>query len=123
MADEIAKAQAARPGGDTIFGKIIRKEIPAKIIYEDDQNGEFNSALLHLVRITCSNQHIIKDLDSVLALDCGDKQLKHHREEKKEAGNEPAGATEELRLRNMLYTQHCLKARDLDGTVVLVGTS
>ena len=39
MADEIAKAQAARPGGDTIFGKIIRKEIPAKIIYEDDQVG------------------------------------------------------------------------------------
>ncbi|VCW51498.1 unnamed protein product, partial [Gulo gulo] len=37
MADEIAKAQAARPGGDTIFGKIIRKEIPAKIIFEDDQ--------------------------------------------------------------------------------------
>ncbi len=23
--------------GDTIFGKIIRKEIPAKIIFEDDQ--------------------------------------------------------------------------------------
>uniref|UniRef100_A0A2K6CCF0 HIT domain-containing protein n=1 Tax=Macaca nemestrina TaxID=9545 RepID=A0A2K6CCF0_MACNE len=37
MADEIAKAQVARPGGDTIFGKIIRKEIPAKIIFEDDQ--------------------------------------------------------------------------------------
>ncbi|PKU41596.1 protein kinase c inhibitor aswz variant 5 [Limosa lapponica baueri] len=37
MADEISKAQAARPGGDTIFGKIIRKEIPANIIYEDDQ--------------------------------------------------------------------------------------
>ena len=37
MADEIAKAQVARPGGDTIFGKIIRREIPAKIIYEDDQ--------------------------------------------------------------------------------------
>ncbi|KAB0377179.1 hypothetical protein FD755_011623 [Muntiacus reevesi] len=37
MADEIAKAQVARPGGDTIFGKIIRKEIPAKIFYEDDQ--------------------------------------------------------------------------------------
>lgn len=37
MADEVAKAQVARPGGDTIFGKIIRKEIPAKIIYEDDQ--------------------------------------------------------------------------------------
>ena len=37
MADEIAKAQVARPGGDMIFRKIIRKEIPAKIIYEDDQ--------------------------------------------------------------------------------------
>ncbi|XP_035582744.1 histidine triad nucleotide-binding protein 1-like [Zalophus californianus] len=36
-ADEIAKAQAARPGGNTIFGKIIRKEIPAKIIFEGDQ--------------------------------------------------------------------------------------
>ena len=31
------KAQAAWPGGGTIFGKIIRKEIPAKIIFEDDQ--------------------------------------------------------------------------------------
>ncbi|XP_075034845.1 adenosine 5'-monophosphoramidase HINT1 [Mixophyes fleayi] len=37
MADEISKAQTARAGGDTIFGKIIRKEIPANIIYEDDQ--------------------------------------------------------------------------------------
>ncbi|CAM2114406.1 adenosine 5'-monophosphoramidase HINT1 [Caretta caretta] len=37
MADEIRKAQAARPGGETIFGKIIRKEIPAKIIFEDER--------------------------------------------------------------------------------------
>ncbi|CAM5155052.1 unnamed protein product [Natator depressus] len=37
MAEEIRKAQAARPGGETIFGKIIRKEIPAKIIFEDEQ--------------------------------------------------------------------------------------
>ncbi|XP_038967473.1 adenosine 5'-monophosphoramidase HINT1-like [Rattus norvegicus] len=37
MADEIAKAQVAQPGGDTIFGKIIRKEILAKIIFEDDR--------------------------------------------------------------------------------------
>ena len=28
--------------GDTIFGKIIRKEIPATIIYEDDQCLAFN---------------------------------------------------------------------------------
>jgi len=37
MADEIQKAQAARPGGDTIFGRILRKEIPCNFIYEDDQ--------------------------------------------------------------------------------------
>ncbi|KAK9541336.1 hypothetical protein VZT92_001389 [Zoarces viviparus] len=35
MADEMAKAQAAQPGGDTIFGKIIRKEIPVELLYED----------------------------------------------------------------------------------------
>ncbi|XP_042289154.1 histidine triad nucleotide-binding protein 1 [Thunnus albacares] len=37
MADETAKAQVAKPGGDTIFGKITRKEIPVNFIYEDDQ--------------------------------------------------------------------------------------
>lgn len=37
MADEIAKAQAAGPGGDTIFGKVIGKEMPAKIASEDAQ--------------------------------------------------------------------------------------
>ncbi|KAL5247319.1 hypothetical protein ACHWQZ_G019258 [Mnemiopsis leidyi] len=37
MSDEAAKAQNAQPGGDTIFGKIIRKEIPANILYEDEQ--------------------------------------------------------------------------------------
>lgn len=37
MSDEERAAAAANPGGDTIFGKIVRKEIPAKIIYEDDQ--------------------------------------------------------------------------------------
>ncbi|KAH7727613.1 CRE-HINT-1 protein [Aphelenchoides avenae] len=37
MASEVEKAQAAGPGAqDTIFGKIIRKEIPSKIIFEDD---------------------------------------------------------------------------------------
>ena len=36
MSDEQAKAQTAQPGGDTIFGKIIRKEIPSDILYEDD---------------------------------------------------------------------------------------
>uniref|UniRef100_A0A4W5L4K1 Uncharacterized protein n=1 Tax=Hucho hucho TaxID=62062 RepID=A0A4W5L4K1_9TELE len=32
----IAKTQVAQHGRDTIFGKIIRKEIPAKILFEDD---------------------------------------------------------------------------------------
>uniref|UniRef100_A0A914YF52 HIT domain-containing protein n=1 Tax=Panagrolaimus superbus TaxID=310955 RepID=A0A914YF52_9BILA len=36
MASEVDKAQTATSGEDTIFGKIIRKEIPAKIIFEDE---------------------------------------------------------------------------------------
>lgn len=36
MADEVQLAQSAQAGGDTIFGKILRKEIPCKFIYEDD---------------------------------------------------------------------------------------
>ncbi|XP_014474288.1 PREDICTED: histidine triad nucleotide-binding protein 1 [Dinoponera quadriceps] len=42
MASEVEKAQSAAPGGDTIFGKILRKEIPCKFIYEDDQCVAFN---------------------------------------------------------------------------------
>lgn len=42
MADETAKAQTAKAGGDTIFGKIIRKEIPTTLIFEDDQCVAFN---------------------------------------------------------------------------------
>ncbi|KAM3605721.1 uncharacterized protein V6R79_003615 [Siganus canaliculatus] len=42
MADETVKAQAAKPGGDTIFGKIIRKEIPATLIHEDEQCVAFS---------------------------------------------------------------------------------
>jgi histidine triad (HIT) family protein len=39
MTSEVEKANLADPAKqeDTIFGKIIRKEIPAKIIYEDEQ--------------------------------------------------------------------------------------
>lgn len=36
MGDEVQLAQSAQAGGDTIFGKILRKEIPCKFIYEDD---------------------------------------------------------------------------------------
>ncbi|XP_066967456.1 adenosine 5'-monophosphoramidase HINT1 [Macrobrachium rosenbergii] len=39
---EVDKAQTASPGGDTIFGKILRGEIPTKFIHEDDQCVAFN---------------------------------------------------------------------------------
>ncbi|XP_012261768.1 adenosine 5'-monophosphoramidase HINT1 [Athalia rosae] len=42
MASEVEKARTAVPGGDTIFGKILRKEIPCKFIYEDDQCVAFH---------------------------------------------------------------------------------
>eukprot|EP00729_Bicosta_minor_P016122 gene16122-30505_t len=42
MSSEVKKAAAAQPGGDTIFGKIIRKEIPADIVYEDEKCIAFN---------------------------------------------------------------------------------
>eukprot|EP01065_Artemidia_motanka_P025518 TRINITY_DN3050_c0_g1_i1.p1 TRINITY_DN3050_c0_g1~~TRINITY_DN3050_c0_g1_i1.p1 ORF type:complete len:146 (+),score=58.23 TRINITY_DN3050_c0_g1_i1:61-438(+) len=34
---EAEKAQTAAPGGDTVFGKIIRGEIPAQPVYRDDK--------------------------------------------------------------------------------------
>lgn len=37
MSDEEIKAQSAVPTEDTIFGKILRKEIPCDFIYEDDK--------------------------------------------------------------------------------------
>ncbi|CRK90393.1 CLUMA_CG004029, isoform A [Clunio marinus] len=40
--DEVQKAQQAQPGGDTIFGKILRGEIPCKFIYEDDECVAFH---------------------------------------------------------------------------------
>merc|ERR1712055_1049604 len=44
MSNEVDKAQAAAPENpeNTIFAKIVRKEIPADIIYEDDQCLAFN---------------------------------------------------------------------------------
>ena len=36
MSEEQLKAESAKPEGETIFDKIIRKEISADIIYEDE---------------------------------------------------------------------------------------
>lgn len=35
--DEVAKAQTASAGGETIFGKMLKGQIPCKFIYEDDK--------------------------------------------------------------------------------------
>lgn len=35
-ASEVQLAQNAQAGGDTIFGKILRREIPCNFIYEDN---------------------------------------------------------------------------------------
>lgn len=37
MSNEVEKAQESQPGGDTIFGKIIRGEIPTDFLYKDDK--------------------------------------------------------------------------------------
>ena len=35
--NESVLAQTAKPGGDTVFAKILRKEIPTEFVYEDDK--------------------------------------------------------------------------------------
>uniref|UniRef100_A0A1W7RAD6 HIT domain-containing protein n=1 Tax=Hadrurus spadix TaxID=141984 RepID=A0A1W7RAD6_9SCOR len=42
MATEVERAQLAMRTGDTVFGKILRKEIPCKFIYEDDMCVAFH---------------------------------------------------------------------------------
>ncbi|KAH8374274.1 hypothetical protein KR200_000720, partial [Drosophila serrata] len=42
MASEVEKAQSAAASEDTIFGKILRKEIPCKFIHEDDKCVAFH---------------------------------------------------------------------------------
>ena len=42
MSDEVAKAQVSSAGNDTIFGKILRKEIPCDFIYEDEKCVAFH---------------------------------------------------------------------------------
>lgn len=55
MADEVQLAQAAQSGGDTIFGKILRKEIPCNYIYEDN-----------LVRTVIYLAHFLYNLNFVI---------------------------------------------------------
>ena len=48
MASEVEKAQAATgKDSDTIFGKILRGEIPCKFIYEDEQVEIFITIIMN----------------------------------------------------------------------------
>jgi len=63
---EVDKARVAtKCGGDTIFGKIIRKEIPAEIVYEDEQSMAFKDvnpqAPTHLLVIPKDPLSMIQD--------------------------------------------------------------
>ncbi|XP_072570885.1 adenosine 5'-monophosphoramidase HINT1 [Paramormyrops kingsleyae] len=88
MADEIAKAQTAKPGGDTIFGKIIRKEISANVFYEDDQCIAFHDIapqapvhflvvpkkpISHLSKAEAEDAALLGHL-MIVAKDCAEKQ-------------------------------------------------
>ncbi len=42
MSSETAKAQAAKPTEDTIFGKIARKEMKVDLLHDDDQCVAFH---------------------------------------------------------------------------------
>ncbi|KAG8042289.1 hypothetical protein G9C98_004923 [Cotesia typhae] len=50
MASEVERAQSAAPSEDTIFGKILRKEIPCKFIYEDDKDELLLGHLMNVAR-------------------------------------------------------------------------
>lgn len=74
--DEVAKAQTAKPGGDTIFGKILRKEIPCKFIHEDEQCVAF-----HDVSPQAPTHFLVipkKPIETLDAVDDADEQLLGH---------------------------------------------
>ena len=53
MAAEVEAAREARVGGDTIFGKIVRGEIPCSFIYQDDQVRENTNYMRRKLYIIC----------------------------------------------------------------------
>ncbi|CAK1548810.1 unnamed protein product [Leptosia nina] len=76
MAGEVELAKSAAPGGDTIFGKILRKEIPAKFVYEDDECAAFHDvnpqAPTHILVIPR------KPIPQLSQAEDGDEQLLGH---------------------------------------------
>ncbi|XP_059168412.1 adenosine 5'-monophosphoramidase HINT1-like [Physella acuta] len=76
MASEVELAQSAQPGGDTIFGKIIRGEKKHIFLYEDEQCVAFKDiapqAQVHVLVVP--KKQIVKLLD---AQDSDDQLLGH----------------------------------------------
>ncbi|KYM80933.1 Histidine triad nucleotide-binding protein 1 [Atta colombica] len=73
MATEVEKAQTAVPKDDTIFGKILRKEIPCNFIYEDsqcvafdDKNAQAPVHFLVIPRKPISQLSKVQDEDELL---------------------------------------------------------
>jgi len=74
--DEVEKSKLAHPQGDTIFGKIVRGEIPAKFVYEDDKCVAINDlnpqAPIHVLVIPS------KPISQLSKSDDGDELLLGH---------------------------------------------
>jgi histidine triad (HIT) family protein len=55
LSDEAARAAAARPAAVTIFDRIVRREVPARIVFEDERCLAFHDvgpqAPVHLLVI------------------------------------------------------------------------
>ncbi|XP_013396806.1 histidine triad nucleotide-binding protein 1-like [Lingula anatina] len=73
---EVEKAQTASAGGDTIFGKITRGEIPCKFIHEDDKCVAFHDlspqAPIHFLVVPR------KPLSQLSKAEDGDKEMLGH---------------------------------------------
>ncbi|XP_037936932.1 histidine triad nucleotide-binding protein 1 [Teleopsis dalmanni] len=76
MSSEVEKAQAAQPEADSIFGKILRGEIPCKFIHEDDKCVAF-----HDVNPQAPTHFLViprKPITQLSKADAGDSELLGH---------------------------------------------
>jgi len=74
--DEVELSKHAKPQGDTIFGKIVRGEIPTNFIYEDDKCVAF-----HDLNPTAPTHVLIlpkKPISQLSKSDDSDEQLLGH---------------------------------------------
>ncbi|XP_067653014.1 adenosine 5'-monophosphoramidase HINT1-like [Haliotis asinina] len=73
---ETEKARTATPGGDTIFGKIIRGEVPTTFLYKDDVCVVFNDisaqAPVHFLVVP------VKPIERLAVADQADEKILGH---------------------------------------------